>query len=716
MRKIISVVLAAAMLVSLAVVGISAAPNAADIGKVAAGYKPEGTGIASLAEATDPAGKYYLTADIKVDATLPVTFTGTIDGNGHTVTISAPVFEHFGGTVKNLIIAGSVDDSAKEAVHTGTIARHIPAETTAVFENVKNTATVKGVLKDYVGAAPNGTADYKYRSGCGGFIGLCEGSMEVTGCANTADINGFAVGGFLGYCESQFDKASHVLFKDSVNTGKLTDAGVEKVKNNGALGGMVGICNRTKKLDFINCHNSGEIAGNVDGKGTSNCPAGGIIGYNYVAKNSTDGVCNFTDCTNTANITGANQVGGIAGAVYSVANVKNCSNTGNITSTTNYAGGIISRNGCDSDYKDKTFIVAYYENCVNRGNVKSANQYVGGIAGFVNAGVSVKNCENYGSVDSTASAKQGHAGGIVSLSQTDTVVYGCVNYGNVAGAPTANISAGGIIGRAAHKGGAVRIERCTNFGDVVCGSTGLFFGPGGIAGYIWGGSSSTYLLYCVNAGKVTATGADNSAAGLATYLNTNYPIFIQYCINVGEITVNNSTGNKIELWYNKSITELDSANVHHNFYLAGDGKIGVKHGDGDAAVAFEAAATAATAEDLASGKLCFELNEAIKAADASVNEDVFYQLIGTDKAPNTVVNEKAKVEKAADGSFKNPSPAPVETDPVTPPTTDPADTKPAETEPESPVTGDNASAVIIALAIVAIAGTACLFVRKKVTD
>lgn len=76
MRKLISVILTAAMLMSLVIVGISAAPNAAEVGKVASGYKPEGTGIASLAEATDPAGKYYLTADIKVDATLPITFTG----------------------------------------------------------------------------------------------------------------------------------------------------------------------------------------------------------------------------------------------------------------------------------------------------------------------------------------------------------------------------------------------------------------------------------------------------------------------------------------------------------------------------------------------------------------------------------------------------------------------------------------------------------------
>lgn len=707
MRKIISVALTVVMLLSLVVVGTVAAPNAADIGKVAAGYKPEGTGIASLAEATDPAGKYYLTADIKIDATLPVTFTGTIDGNGHTLTVSVPVFEHFAGTIKNLTIAGSVDDSAKEAVHTGTISAHVPAGAVAVFENVKNTAAVKGVLKDFLGAAPDGTAEYKYRSGCGGFIGLCEGSMEVYGCANTADINGYAVGGFLGYCESQFDSASHVTVKDSVNTGKISDTGVTKVANNGALGGMVGICNRTKKMDFVNCHNSGEIAGNVDGKGTSNCPAGGIIGYNYVAKNTTDGVCNMTDCTNTANVTGANQVGGIAGVIYSVLNAKNLSNTGNITSTTNYAGGIVGRNGCDSDYADKNFMLAYFTDCVNRGNVKSASQYAGGISGYISGGITCDNCVNYGDIDASAAAKLGHAGGIFALSQTATVVRNCQNYGKVVSSSLDKVSAGGISGRANCKGSTVLFEGCTNYGEISGAGKNAFYGPAGITGYAWGGNASTTFRYCVNFGKVIANGEDNSAAGLTVYANTKYPIYIQYCLNFGEIVVNNSTGNKIELWYNKTVTELDAANIHHNFYLAGEGKVGVKHGEGDACVAFESAASAVTAADVASGKLCFELNEAIKAADASKKDDVFYQLIGTDKGPAPVANEKAKVEKAADGSFKNPTSGSEETKPI--------ETLP-ETDPDSPVTGDSAYVIVIALAVVAVIGAACFVAGKKVTE
>ena len=55
MKKIIAIILSAVMLLTL-VPAVIAAPAAADVGKVASGYTPAGTGISSLAEATDPAG------------------------------------------------------------------------------------------------------------------------------------------------------------------------------------------------------------------------------------------------------------------------------------------------------------------------------------------------------------------------------------------------------------------------------------------------------------------------------------------------------------------------------------------------------------------------------------------------------------------------------------------------------------------------------------
>lgn len=64
--------------------------------------------------AMDQTGNYYLTADITLSATYNGTFAGTLDGKGHTVTVSAPVFENVKGTVKDLVIKGKVEDTSAE--------------------------------------------------------------------------------------------------------------------------------------------------------------------------------------------------------------------------------------------------------------------------------------------------------------------------------------------------------------------------------------------------------------------------------------------------------------------------------------------------------------------------------------------------------------------------------------------------------------------------
>ena len=120
MKRTLSIILCLVMVLSLVAVSAYAAPNADEIGKVASGYTPEGTGIDSLDKITDPAGKYYLTKDVTAGATLTAEFKGTLDGNGKTITVSAPIFDKLAGTVKNLVIKGAVDTSAN-AVQAGAL-------------------------------------------------------------------------------------------------------------------------------------------------------------------------------------------------------------------------------------------------------------------------------------------------------------------------------------------------------------------------------------------------------------------------------------------------------------------------------------------------------------------------------------------------------------------------------------------------------------------
>lgn len=70
---------------------------------------------AQLAEMTD-GGSYILTADIVLSEWQAISFSGSLNGNGHTITLSGtPLFDTLTGTVKNLLLDGSVSDSKTPA-------------------------------------------------------------------------------------------------------------------------------------------------------------------------------------------------------------------------------------------------------------------------------------------------------------------------------------------------------------------------------------------------------------------------------------------------------------------------------------------------------------------------------------------------------------------------------------------------------------------------
>lgn len=630
MKKIIAIALTLIMVLSMVSVFVTAAPTADSVGKVASGYAPAGTGVSSLAEVTDPAGSYYLKADVTVDATIPVAFTGTLDGNGHTITVSAPLFSEFNGTVKNLTLAGAVDYTST-ASHCGVLA--VMTTGKAVITNVKNTAVVKGYLTNIA----NDAGDLKVRTGASGFIGFITGSADITidNCINVADINGYAAGGFIGYGNGSGVK---VVITNCANTGKISTNGATKATggNNAAAGGFYAMSDNVENVKFENCTNSGEISSPDT---ATNAPVGGIVGYLYGNKNMA-GSIEIINCLNTATVTGANQVGGIAGQLNGISTVKNTVNKGNVTSTGNYASGLVSRVGADNSDKVKDKVRISFYDCVNYGNVKSGNQYASGIASYVPWAAVAERCVNYGNIESTAAKSSAHVGGIFGFVGWNNSMKDCYNYGNITGSSGGNYSTGGVIGRSSHSGGLTYMENCGNFGDVTGGGAGPNYGPGGVLGYVWGGSE---IKACFNVGKVIATEATASAAGIVNYFNSVNTV-ITYCFNAGELSVpENSTGRKFELWYNKA-AGTTTEKMHDNYYLAGDGKIGYM--EGDPAVAGTAAlAEAVSAEDFKSGKLCYDLNQAI-------GSDVFRQTLGEDATPTTLTSS-LKVIKTAEGAYEN---------------------------------------------------------------
>lgn len=362
MKKIISSVLAFVMiagifaLIPLPAVAADTMQRTTEVGKVEAGYTPTGTAITTAAEfaAMKANGKYYLNADITIDASYASTFTGTFDGNGHTVTVSVPLFLSLGTcTIKNLTINGSVNEDA-EAACAGAIVSTVKCNKKYIIvENVVNNAAVTGT------------------SYAGGFIGQVITADDAKNAENT------------------------VVFRRCVNSGA--------VSGKDYVGGLLGYMT-SFSLEISDCENTAAVTAV---KGTTDSYAGGIVGYfGDGTKYSTAKSVNIIRCKNKGKVTSELRAGGIVGFVGGLqAYVLECLNEGAISGK-EYVGGMVSEAG-KKDYIC-TLSVAY---CINTGDItltngKSSTWNAGGMAGYVfgsgKDGVAkIDRCINLGKITST---------------------------------------------------------------------------------------------------------------------------------------------------------------------------------------------------------------------------------------------------------------------------------------------------------------------------
>ena len=177
-------------------------------------------------------GSYKLAADITVTEPYANDFSGTFDGNGHTVTLNITdstadvgLFKTLSGgaVVKNVITAGSISSKGNNV---GGIAGSADTDAGDVtIENCKNTAAITG--KEEVG----------------GILGRCSGSahsVTVTGCINTGTINGTnrKVGGICGNPEG-----THVI-RNCYNTGgiSVSKSGIAGILGRGSKGVLIENC------------------------------------------------------------------------------------------------------------------------------------------------------------------------------------------------------------------------------------------------------------------------------------------------------------------------------------------------------------------------------------------------------------------------------------------------------------------------------------------
>lgn len=224
-------------------------------------------GTAEAFAAMEPDGNYQLTADITVtapygnDITGFTGFTGTFDGNGHTVTLNITdstadvgLFSKLAGgaVVRNVITAGSVTATGKNNV--GGIAGVADTELGAItISNCKNEAAIKG--NKVVGGILGGCTEDDY-------------ALTISACANEGNISGTRnIGGICGTLEN-----AHFI-KNCYNSGAVTGSTIGGILGRGARG----YSSTTDTPILENCYN----VGNIVYSGTN---GSAIVGTGYAKK------------------------------------------------------------------------------------------------------------------------------------------------------------------------------------------------------------------------------------------------------------------------------------------------------------------------------------------------------------------------------------------------------------------------------------------------
>ena len=250
-------------------------------------------------------------------------FTGTFDGDGH--------------TVKGIYIDGDKDFLG-------------------LFGYLGSNGEIKnvGVVDSYI-------AGDTY---IGGVCGYNNGG-KITSCYNTGSVmasvnNNDAYAG--GVCGRNYGSITSCY-----NTGSvMASANINNSDNYTHVGGVCGENNNNGSIS--SCYNTGSVTANEN----NNADAGGICGFN----NSL-----ITFCYNTGSVTASTNnnayVGGVCGWGHFSSLITSCYNTGSVKASGNnntYAGGVCGDNNNGS-----------ISSCYNTGSMKASgnnnNTYAGGVCG-----------------------------------------------------------------------------------------------------------------------------------------------------------------------------------------------------------------------------------------------------------------------------------------------------------------------------------------------
>lgn len=363
-------------------------------------------------------GAYYLAADISLNASYAAKFTGTLDGNGYTVTTAVPMFADLSGTVKNLYIKGDISAEG----YCGAVAKQ--STSGARLENITVNATVTG-----------GTVT-------GGLIGYGANGASITtlNCVNYGNVYGASQsGGLFGYISGP-----NLVIEGCYNKGKISSDGYS-----GGLIARFGIdaatisyyCGISNSVNYGEVVSASSRVGGILAFSAGNTAIGGCENYGYIhfSKTNTNSMAGGIYGAGTTTYTNSS---GSSVDTVNAFTITDCYNYGNVEATTN-AGGILGRGANHAAKSGYAYIIS---NCGNSGNITATDEGstygtkgAGGIAGYIYGGYSangngIYNCYNLGkitAVGGNSGVKQYACGIAAFISGTTAYLKNCYNAGVV---------------------------------------------------------------------------------------------------------------------------------------------------------------------------------------------------------------------------------------------------------------------------------------------
>ena len=211
------------------------------------------------------------------------------------------------------------------------------------------------------------------------------------------------IGGVIGYIPGKAEI--------SAMTGDIRNTGAVKGPN--TIGGVFGYCTSTTVTAAGDIVNTGEVAGNPSGN-----EIGGIVGK----LNESQLIAVGGEIRNESSVTGATQVGGVAGRCdrnrtdSPIRAYGDIVNQGKISTTqADNIGGIVGSYNCKEGIVSDTGVIK------NEGAIEGIGTYVGGIVGSYNIKAStgaVKKCINTGDVTASKGIQVGGLFGYVSITSS----------------------------------------------------------------------------------------------------------------------------------------------------------------------------------------------------------------------------------------------------------------------------------------------------------